>query len=35
MTTGVKQEGPGPAGARLMFLSTEVKDGGVWYVWGE
>jgi nitrite reductase/ring-hydroxylating ferredoxin subunit len=35
MVTGAKEEGPGPAGARLMFLSTQVKDGGVWYVWGE
>lgn len=35
MTTGEKIEGPGPAGARLMLLSTRVEGDGVFYVWGE
>jgi hypothetical protein len=35
MATGEKVEGPGPQGARLMFLSTRVDGEGVFYVWGE
>jgi len=32
---GYKQEGPGRADARLMFLPTRVEDGILFYVWQE
>jgi nitrite reductase/ring-hydroxylating ferredoxin subunit len=35
MATGVKTDGPGREGARLMFLSTRVEGDAVYYVWGE
>jgi len=35
MATGLKTEGPAPANARLMFLSTRVEEGGLYYVWGD
>lgn len=27
--------GPAPSNSRLMFLSTRVEDGTLYYVWGE
>jgi nitrite reductase/ring-hydroxylating ferredoxin subunit len=27
--------GPAPSNARLMFISTRVEDGTLYYVWGE
>jgi nitrite reductase/ring-hydroxylating ferredoxin subunit len=32
---GHRTDGPGPEGARLMFLPIRVEDGAVTYVWGE
>lgn len=35
MESGARLGGPAPKDARLMFLSTRVEDGGLYYVWGE
>jgi 3-phenylpropionate/trans-cinnamate dioxygenase ferredoxin subunit len=32
---GARIAGPAPSGSRLMFLSTQVEDGTLYYVWGE
>lgn len=32
---GARQEGPAPSQSKLMFLSTKVEDGTLYYVWGE
>jgi len=35
MSTGERLDGPAPEGAKLMFLSTRVDDGALYYVWGD
>ena len=35
MATGLRTGGPAPANARLMFLSTRIEEGGLYYVWGD
>jgi nitrite reductase/ring-hydroxylating ferredoxin subunit len=35
MESGARLGGPAPKDAKLMFLSTRVEDGGLYYVWGE
>ena len=35
MTTGKRLNGPAPAEARLLALSTKVDDDALFYVWGE
>jgi nitrite reductase/ring-hydroxylating ferredoxin subunit len=35
METGARLEGPAPASARLMTLSTRVDGDALFYVWGE
>ena len=35
VSTGDRIGCPSPRGSRLMFLSTRVEDGTLYYVWGE
>jgi nitrite reductase/ring-hydroxylating ferredoxin subunit len=35
MDSGVRIDGPAPAGSRLLFLSTMVEGASLYYVWGE
>ena len=35
MATGECLGGPAPKSSKLMFLSTRVVDGALYYVWGE
>ncbi len=35
MTSGARINGPAPVGSRLMFLSTRVEDGALYYIWGD
>lgn len=35
MASGERQAGPAPAGSRLLFLSTVIEDGALFYVWEE
>ena len=35
MDTGERMDGPAPKNSRLMFLSTRVEGGSLFYVWGE
>ena len=35
MEDGKRLAAPAPANSRLMFLSTQVEDGALNYVWGE
>lgn len=32
---GQRLKGPAPSNSKLMFLSTRVEDGTLYYVWGE
>lgn len=32
--TGERLDGPAPKGSKLMFISTKVEDGALFYVWG-
>jgi nitrite reductase/ring-hydroxylating ferredoxin subunit len=34
LETGDRIAGPAPRGSKLMFLSTKVEDGALYYVWG-
>lgn len=33
MASGDRIDGPGPKGAKLMFLSTKTENGALYYVW--
>lgn len=35
MESGAPRGGPAPKDSRLMFLSTRVENGGLYYVWGD
>ena len=35
MASGDRLDGPAPKGSRLMFLSTVVEDGALYYVWAD
>ena len=35
LATGEKLEGPGPEGARLMYLPVRAEGDALMYVWGE
>lgn len=35
MEDGRRLAGPAPRQSRLMFLSTSIEDGALFYVWGE
>jgi nitrite reductase/ring-hydroxylating ferredoxin subunit len=34
LATGERLDGPAPKGSKLMFLSTKVEDGSLFYIWG-
>jgi len=34
MASGERIDGPAPQGSKLMFLSTRVENGVLFYVWG-
>jgi nitrite reductase/ring-hydroxylating ferredoxin subunit len=34
LATGERLDGPAPRGSKVMFLSTKVEDGALFYVWG-
>jgi len=35
MASGDRLDGPAPQGSRLMFLSTMVEDGALYYLWAD
>ena len=35
LATGERIDGPAPKASRLMFLSTKVEEGTLFYVWGD
>jgi nitrite reductase/ring-hydroxylating ferredoxin subunit len=35
MATGLREDGPAPVNARLMFLSTRVEGDQLHYIWNE